>query len=1146
MLIARLNKLLLAALFLFPFPGLAQVSTDVLQLDTTTESVDLTGYLRIVEDPEGSMSLAQAAQALDSEQAFILDSDIPNFGISSSTYWAALDTQTGPNAPLEWLVELEYPILDEIEMIYSRSNGEIVRKISGDTFPFAEREFNYPQVVFALETSPDEVQTVFFRVASEGSVQFPLRLWQPQAFHDSEVYTLLGKGVYYGSMLAMVLYNLFIYVSVRDRSYLFYIFYVLGITGYQFSSDGLALQFLWPESPQLGAQSVTFFAGFALLFGLLFCNSFLSVAQHSLRMHRIMMGLTAITIAAIVLSLLTSYEVAALITPPLSIVVAMAILGTGIWVMSKGFRPARIFLLAWAVFLFAVMQTSLQRFGILDFGFISQYGVLIGTLVEVILLSIALADRINTLMHDKEDAQTRLLENNALTIKTLERADAMKNEFIANVSHELRTPLSGIIGLLDMVIPNVREKVEERDLRNLEIVRSSGKRLTTLVNDIIDISAINRDYLDLTRKPVDVRGIAEMVIVMCNPLIGDKPVELVLDMPEGLPLIDADEDRLQQIIFNLISNAIKFTFEGEIRVTAMRVEQQVRVTISDTGIGIDTDKQEQIFEAFQQADSSTQREFGGTGLGLSITRKLLKLHGSDIVLKSAPGTGSQFHFTLPVASSQTAPATDRKSNSQSLGLNLVEHSPAETLQTAVEEETATISSEAKHTILLVDDEPINLHVLHEYLHDKHRLLSAQDGFQALKILEEETPDLIILDLMMPRMSGYELCGKIRETHSPADLPVIILTAKNQVEDLVAGLRAGANDYLTKPFFKEELLARVEKQVQLHDLIRIRDDNVRLQEQIKRYREAENKLHASRQRLARMLDVSSDALVTIDEGGEIVYVNRRAAELLRSTQDSLVGRPIDILIADNNEMASHPLQFPFEQSTISTEERVQQLGCEISLPTQEIDRDSGSCIRVNVCILPLNLEQEFYVVTLHPLARDEAEQLGQSQPDQAMPKLIEQVQSNTTRAQLLSELLDEVTAEKLQQEPHLLTHLESLDVIIEKLANSVDINRVEINFRQALVELLQYCLETWQRITNRTVIDLAEDSRIWRVSIDNGRLRARSMERYLDIETLPKNPRWREVTRTAYYLLTNLDLSPTDKQQLEDRLERLQKIIRLER
>ncbi len=1142
----RLNKLILLLLLLLPLKSLAQATTEVLQLHERIESVDLSTYLRIVEDPSGTMTFAQAEQALRSADAFTPTAGIPNFGLTSSTYWAAFSTQTNASGPFEWLVELEYPILDQIEMIYFDSNGDVQRKISGDTLPFADREFNYPQVVFALETLGNEPQTVFFRVASEGSVQFPLRLWQPQAFHDNEVYTLLGRGIYYGIMLAMVLYNLFIYVSVRDRSYLFYIFYVLGITGYQFSSDGFALQFLWPETPQLGAQSVTFFAGLALLFGLLFCNSFLSVAQHSLRMHRVLLGLTATTAAAMLVSLLTSYEVAALITPPLSIVVAMAILGTGIYVMAQGFRPARIFLLAWAVFLFAVMQTSLQRFGILDLGFVSQNGVLIGTGIEVILLSIALADRINTLMHDKEDAQSRLLENNALTIKTLERADAMKNEFIANVSHELRTPLSGIIGLLDLVIPNVRDKAEARDLHNLEIIRSSGKRLTTLVNDIIDISAINRDYLDLTRKPVDVRSTAEMVIAMCNPLIGDKPVALRLDMPEDLPLIDADEDRLQQIIFNLISNAIKFTFDGEIRVAAAREERHVRITISDTGIGIEAEKQEQIFEAFQQADSSTQREYGGTGLGLSITRKLLKLHGSDIELISSPGSGSQFHFELPIAAQQTKGSTIPASNVQHLGQGILDSSEESLTRLNAKQQSDSITAKYTHTILLVDDEPINLHVLHEYLHETHNLLSAQDGFQALDILESETPDLVILDLMMPRMSGYELCSKIRETHSPTDMPIIILTAKNQVEDLVAGLRAGANDYLTKPFFKEELLARVDKQVQLHDLISIRDDNIRLQEQIKRYREAENRLHASRQRLARMLDISNDALATIDAGGEIVYTNRRAAELLQTNQDSLVGRPIDVLIA-GNLTAFHPLQFPFDQALVSSEEKVQHLPCVIVLPRDNQSASSTEhSLSVTVCILPLNLEQEFYVVTFQEAAHHELTVPAQAVAESDLPKLIEQVNLNATRSQLIGELLSELTADKLQQEPHLVAQLEELDGIIEQLGRSIDLDQIESSFRILLVELLQYCVEVWQRVTNRTVIDLAEESRIWRVSIDNGRLRARSMERYLDIETLPKNPRWREVTRTAYYLLANLELGPEDKQQLEERIDRLQKIIRQER
>jgi len=412
---------------------------------------------------------------------------------------------------------------------------------------------------------------------------------------------------------------------------------------------------------------------------------------------------------------------------------------------------------------------------------------------------------------------------------SLSRMDHLKDTFLANTSHELRTPLNGIIGIAESLIDGATGKLPEATLANLTMISQSGRRLASLVNDILDFSKMKNQDLQLQLKPVDVKSSVGVALSLSQSLVGSKPLKLINDVPEGIPLVDSDENRLDQILLNLIGNAIKFTSEGGVAISAKNREtidgDMVLVKVSDTGIGIHEDKQSLIFETFEQADGSIAREYGGTGLGLAITKQLVELHGGRIDIENSEGQGTTFSFTLPVSKNQSS--SDRLEN-RSVKVQSLALSPQFSHPEAIHDEeqeslsqptTSQIETPSKKkTILVVDDEPVNVQVLKNQLSLNHyNVFTAQDDFEALELLEAHQPDLILLDVMMPRMSGYEVCQKLRERHDPQKLPVVMLTARNQVEDLVQGFQTGANDYLTKPFSKEELFARITNHLQLSDL-----------------------------------------------------------------------------------------------------------------------------------------------------------------------------------------------------------------------------------------------------------------------------------------------------------------------------------------
>ncbi|HNR06731.1 MAG TPA: tetratricopeptide repeat protein [Saprospiraceae bacterium] len=406
----------------------------------------------------------------------------------------------------------------------------------------------------------------------------------------------------------------------------------------------------------------------------------------------------------------------------------------------------------------------------------------------------------------------------------LQKIDELKDQFLANTSHELRTPLNGIIGLSDSLIEGACGNLSEQTVDNLRLISSSGKRLSNLVNDILDFSKARNQDLKLQIQPVDLYVIADLVIKSSEVLIGTKPVRIENSIARDIPLVKGDENRLQQILFNFVGNAIKFTDQGKITVTAEVKDKQVEIRVEDTGIGIPEDKIDAIFKSFEQLDGSDTRLQGGTGLGLAVTKQLVELHGSTIEVKSSPGKGSTFSFRLPV--SQTS-RDSSASKSPPAGAALIPAAlprpgDGKELQKKTSE-TLTRIKEAPATILLVDDEPVNLRVLENHLVLRgFEVDKALNAFDALEKLKQRHFDLVILDVMMPTMSGFELCEKIRERHLANKLPVIMLTAKNTISDLLRGFEVGVNDYLTKPFSIDELMSRIRTHLHLKNFYQASD------------------------------------------------------------------------------------------------------------------------------------------------------------------------------------------------------------------------------------------------------------------------------------------------------------------------------------
>lgn len=408
----------------------------------------------------------------------------------------------------------------------------------------------------------------------------------------------------------------------------------------------------------------------------------------------------------------------------------------------------------------------------------------------------------------------------------LTKLDKMKDDFLAVTSHELKTPLNGIIGLAGTLLDGAAGPVADTLRKNIETIKHSGLRLATLVDGILDMTEVQNKKIRIDPKPVALRDLADEVLTVMRPAANQKKLLLLSVIPVELPAVLADKDRLAQILFNLLGNAIKFTDTGTVTLKATVTAQGINISVKDTGIGIAPENQSRIFNSFEQLEGANTRRYGGLGLGLTVCRQLVQLHGSKIEVESQPGHGSEFSFVLPAATSQPSlvnsiPSTtgDRLAEAE-----MPEPEPSQPIQAPAPKNAETPARNRRYNILVVDDEPVNLQVLLNQLSlFGYDVNVAESGQQAIDYMEHESPpDAILLDVMMPGMSGYEVSRILRNKFSSFEVPILMLTAKNRNEDVVMGFAAGANDYITKPFESEVLLARVKTAISLKESVREKD------------------------------------------------------------------------------------------------------------------------------------------------------------------------------------------------------------------------------------------------------------------------------------------------------------------------------------
>jgi len=713
-----------------------------------------------------------------------VNSRFASAGISASAWWIRFRFENRSDME-DWLLQESFPLIEDLQVFVVSDDRVVNSWVTGIRFPYSQRFLDHRTFLFRTGFEKNKTYTIYARFVTQPSLNMPLILWRPEAFASFASKEDILMGIFFGILLVMSVYNLFLFFSVKDISYLYYTLYCISGGLFMASQLGYAYQYLWPDSTWLALRANAILNGLFLLFTTVFCTRFLGFRKNSPILFRIaaviFFSAIAITVGSIFLPYQSIAEVRIFMTIPASV---LFLFGGGMLAI-RGQRHAVLFVIAYSVFFIGALVYSLRTLAFLNFSYLATYSLQVGSAIELVIMSIALADRINLLRLEREKA---------------EFSNRMKSEFLAIMSHEIRTPMSGVIGLTS-ILGKTELKEDQREI--LHLIQRSGGALMKIINDILDLSRLDADKVLLDESVFDLREIFTDTMDLLKPAAQEKDLGFLLELDASLPAkVKGDPARLRQVLLNLIGNALKFTETGSILIAVKRIygrDLRILVSISDTGIGIAPEKLEYLFEPFSQVDVSISRNYGGTGLGLAISKKLVNTMGGTIGVESRPGAGSRFFLELPFMEAFESKAASAAPDT--------EVADGDVLREEIDRDGSEIPLSQKYPqkILVAEDDYVNSMIIQKFLEELgYSTDSVTNGLQALEKAKSNKYTIVFMDVQMPLLDGLEATKILKETLGE-QCPVIIATTANATEeDLRRCLASGMDGTLVKPFSIDSL------------------------------------------------------------------------------------------------------------------------------------------------------------------------------------------------------------------------------------------------------------------------------------------------------------------------------------------------------
>lgn len=612
------------------------------------KSKDIAPYLFWFADVNNSLTFEQVKK-LNHNKFNKPDEYSFSKGYTSTGYWLKFDINFEPElVNSQWLLEIPFPLLDYVALYTPKPSGEYTVTQTGDRSPFSHRAIDTTSFVFQIKPF-QENNTFYIHVKTQDSLQVPLHLWNETAFIKHTAFSHWVQGIYLGIMIVMVLYNFFIFISVKESTYLYYIGYISFFIIFQASLEGYTFEYLWPNNTWWANVSIPFFGVLSLFLASLFVREILQTRTVIPRFDKALVLISIALFLSLLVMLFGSYDTGIYASLASTFIFFNLALVAGLLAALKGNRTAIVFVIAWSIFLISGVITMLGMLDIVPMKYGPQAAIQIGSAIEVTLLSIALADRINLIEQEKAEIEAeskRILLN---ANKQLANSNRLKDEFIATISHEIRTPMNGVLGSTQLLLDT---PLDYNQKVYIDTIHQSGNTLLEILNNILDYSKIEADKLTIEPVEFDLEEVINECADFFSVISIQNRVKLFVRIYKDTPkIIKSDPLRIKQILLNLLSNAFKHTDRGQIVISVQLAKDsndQLLIEVEDSGNGLTDEQQSMLFQPFVQIDSSSSREKGGTGLGLAICNKLTKLLGGNIGVRSLHGKGTTFWFTAKV------------------------------------------------------------------------------------------------------------------------------------------------------------------------------------------------------------------------------------------------------------------------------------------------------------------------------------------------------------------------------------------------------------------------------------------------------------------------------------------------------------------
>ncbi len=618
------------------------------QIQSDNMETDLTQAIAIFTDKNHQHTPESIALGEAKNDFKLAKTNNPNFGFNRSTIWVKIPIHNTTNMVQERVISIHYAMIEHLRFFYQSNTGDFHETITGLNYPYYQRPIESDYYAFPITLAAGEKQIFYIEVHSYTPFALPIRLTTFTQFTQFNSHKMLFTGIYVGIMIALILYNLFVFISTRDKAYLFYVFFAFGSAISSIIILGFGYQF-WPNATLFNKHLATFSLGLLTVMMIQFCRYFLDTQSSMPNYDKVLkISLYVFSLIAIIITL-GGFRHTAGLGYYASMTGATLIIGVIVLGIKYRIQSIIFFVLAWGVLLATAPLAIYSVINILPHKPIFTWIYQLGNAVEAILLSLALADRINTLKQEK--VESLKLANEA---KLLAES---KSNFLATMSHEIRTPMNGILSMSDLL---QNADLPPQSKHYAAVINQSGQALVTLINDILDHAKIESKKMRLEIIPFNL----DQLIIDCLGIYTlnakEKSITLLADIHPDVPTyLRGDPNRLRQILLNFLSNAIKFTNQGEItiQITIQEINHQdharnskdttLKIAVKDTGIGIKKPDINKLFQAYSQADKTTYRRFGGTGLGLTISRQLVELMKGEIGVVSNQGEGSEFWIKIP-------------------------------------------------------------------------------------------------------------------------------------------------------------------------------------------------------------------------------------------------------------------------------------------------------------------------------------------------------------------------------------------------------------------------------------------------------------------------------------------------------------------